>query len=509
MRARLWVLSFFFLLLFGAPSAAEEEQVDPYKEGMRLFEEQSYEAALVEFKKADAVLPNEPLIYSWMGACLNALGRYAEAEERLKAAFVLLREEQIRAVEEGASAPPIDIGYFALLAGIQVSLHEFERAVETFEGYAVVDDGSEDAAKMKEAFDAARRDLVGKLARSGVECLGADDLVCARTAFEQADRLHHTTPSVLESVARETWDQAEKAPGVTDEDKARKAELHETAVKAGRLWVDGAGPGSREAQRQLAKALAATKTQAGYDEAVRILSSLWGSYTDPAQRDASIQLDLALAQAGLEHWEQMADAASTYIKLNPSDPLGQAYCMRSFARFKLQKCQEAIADGEHCKNSDGSPRPLKHLDACRQRLAREDAAVQAQKEAILQRECAHLYDRGKWARNSLGGVPIEDLVKVIHEYQADEAKCVSYLNAFEKEESGQAFSSPIADMCNAGAKEASSPLNLSMRSKAELEALRDQIKEFSTLCRSSLDAAQVAAVQGGLQKVEQALARLQ
>jgi tetratricopeptide (TPR) repeat protein len=501
------VTLFLLVLALAVAAAAQESEADPYKEGMRLFEEKDYAAALEQFKKADAVLPNEPLIYSWMGACLNALGKYSEAEERLKAAFVLLKEEQIRAVEQGASAPPIDIGYFALLAGIQVSLHQFERAVETFQGYVLVEDGSEKAAKAKEALDLARRDLVSKLARIGVECLNADDLVCARTAFEQADVLHHTTPSVLESVAKETWDQAEKAPGATDADKAHKAELQQTAVKASRLWVDGAG--SREAQRQLAKALSGTKTQAGYEEASRILTSLWEGYGDPSQRDASIQLDLALAQAGLEHWQPMADAASTFIKLNPNDPLGQAYCMRSFARFKLGKCKEAIEDGEHCKNADGTPRPLKHLDACRDRLTREAAAVQAQKDATLERECAHLYDRGKWARNSLGGVPIEDLVQVIAEYQANEAKCASYLDSFEKEDTGQAFSSPISELCDAGAKEASSPLNLSMRSKEELEALRDHIMELTTVCKSRLDAAQVTAVQGGLQKVEQALERLQ
>jgi len=507
MRTGPWIpsLSLAFCLV---AAAADDGNVDHYKEGMRLFEEKNFAAALEQFQTADGILPNEPLVYSWIGACLNALGRYAEAEERLETAFELLREEQALAVEQGAFPRPIDIGYFALLAGTQVSLGKYDKAVQTFQGYEFVDDGSEEAAKAKEAYDAARKDLVGKLATIGVDCLRADDLDCAREAFAQADILHHASPSVLESVAKETWNQAEKAPAATEEEKAKKAELHQIAVKAARLWLDGAGPGSQDAQRQLAKALSGTKTDAGYEETVRILTSLWDS-TEPEQRDASIQLDLALAHAGLEEWELMASSASMAIKLNPDDPLGQGRCMRSFARFKLGQCQEAIDDGQYCKNADGSLRPLKHLDACRQRLAQQQAAADAAKEATLQRECAHLYGRVKWARDSLGGVPIEDIVTVLGEFREDGAKCASYLDAFQKEETGSAFTSPTPELCTAGAKAAASPLNLSMRSKEELELLRGQIKEFSTLCKSSLDPAQISAVEGGLLKVEQMLARLQ
>jgi len=506
MRTGTWIV--MLSLVFCAVAAAADENVDYYKEGIRLFEEKSFEGALEQFQKADSVLPNEPLIYSWVGACLNALGRYAEAEERLETAFELLREEQALAVEQGAFPRPIDIGYFALLAGTQVSLGKYEKAVQTFQGYELADDGSEEAAKAKEAFEAAKRELVGKLATIGVECLRADDLDCARTTFAQADILHQSSPSVPESVAKETWNQAEKAPAATEEEKAVKAELHRTAVKAARLWLDSAGPASHDAQRQLAKALSGTKTDEGYEEAVRILTTLWDSM-EPAQRDPSIQLDLALAHAGLEEWELMATSASMAIKLDPDDPLGQGRCIRSFARFKLGQCQEAIDDGQYCKNADGSPRPLKHLDACRQRLAQQQAADAAAREATLQRECARLYGRVKWARDSLGGVPIEDIVDVIGEFREDGAKCASYLDAFEREETGNAFSPPTPVLCNAGVKAAASPLNLSMRSKEELEVLRDHTQKFLALCKSSLDTAQISAVEGGLLKVEQALARLQ
>jgi len=154
MRTGTWIV--MLSLVFCAVAAAADENVDYYKEGIRLFEEKSFEGALEQFQKADSVLPNEPLIYSWVGACLNALGRYAEAEERLETAFELLREEQALAVEQGAFPRPIDIGYFALLAGTQVSLGKYEKAVQTFQGYELADDGSEEAALMTRGITAGR-----------------------------------------------------------------------------------------------------------------------------------------------------------------------------------------------------------------------------------------------------------------------------------------------------------------------------------------------------------------
>jgi tetratricopeptide (TPR) repeat protein len=501
MKTRLWILPFSIVLLLGA--APDEPNVDHYKEGQRLFGERNFAAALGEFETVDARVPKEPQVYSWIGACLNELGRYAEAEERLKAAFELLREEQRQAAEKNRPVPPIDIGYHTLLARIQVNLRAYDRAVETIESYSIEDDGSEQAAKAKQARDAARQGVKAKLVAVGAECLRSSDLDGARAAFAQAERLDPATPSVWESVARESLSRAERAPGATEEDKAKKAELHAAAVQAGRLWLEVAGDGSTDAPRVLAKALSGTKTREGYEEAIRILTALWSA--DPRQADGSIQLDLAVAHAGLEQWDLAVASASTFIELNPNDPLGQGYCLRSFGQFQMGRCQEAIDDGRHCKSGDGTPRPLSHLDACRQRLARQEADKAAAKQAKLERQCRHLYDKIRWASSPLTEIPLADLLEVVADFKAGEAECTPYLEAATREDSQDGFDSPMPALCAAGAKTASFPLNLSTRSRDELEALRAATQEFLRVCRPFLDATQTQGVEGGLLKVERAL----
>jgi hypothetical protein len=56
---------------------------------------------------------------------------------------------------------------------------------------------------------------------------------------------------------------------------------------------------------------------------------------------------------------------------------------------------------------------------------------------------------------------------------------------------------------------ASSPLNLSARTREELQLLLGQTRQFLELCTPSLDAAQLQAVENGRLRVEEALARPQ
>ena len=492
---RLWILGFSLVLL--GTVFAQEASIDHYKEGQRLFGEQDFAGAMEEFQKADALVPDDATINSWIGACLNALGRYAEAKQRVQTAFKLLEDQRHLLSSKAQLAPPIDLAYYSLLAGIQVNLREFEDAVRTINSYNIPDPKSEDAAKQKEAFDAAKKNVYSQLVSAGVQCLSSDDLECARMALTQADLLDPEPPSVVEAIAKEALVRAARAPASTDEEKAKKAELYAMAIHAGRLWVSVAGPESTDAQRVLVKALMGARTERGYDEARQILTSLWDASVDSVPRDASIQLDLAAAYTGLEEWDLAVAAASTAIANSPDDPLGEGYCKRSYAQYRLGQCQEAVEDGQRCKNPDGTPRTLRHVDICNQRLADLQARVAADRESTLKRECGYLQDRVKWAIES-GDLALDDLVQVIRDFKASEAKCEPYFEAPVGPGSGAA-------LCAAGVNTASFPLNLSARSREELEQLRSQIQDFSGLCKPALDATQIAGVNSGLQKVDQAL----
>src|SRR6185295_4194098 len=179
------------LLLAAAPSVRAD--VDHYKEGQRLFAEKQIEAALAEFQQADTVAPNEPLVYSWLAACLNELGRHAEAKQRIEAAIGLLKEAQNQAIEQKQPPPPIALGYYTLLARIQANLGEFEQAAATIASYSFQDDGGEEATKTKQALEAARQALKGKLVALGVEGLVSGDLECARSKFTRADAISPAT----------------------------------------------------------------------------------------------------------------------------------------------------------------------------------------------------------------------------------------------------------------------------------------------------------------------------
>jgi tetratricopeptide (TPR) repeat protein len=475
---------------------AQDANVDYFKEGQKRFGEQDFAGALEQFRKADGLVPDDPTINSWIAATLNAMGRYAEAKQRLEAAFEVLEDLARQSVPAGQAPPAIAVGFYSLMSEIQVNLRDFEGAVRTIESYAIPQDPSDGAGESKRAFEEVKNGVYRRLVSAGMSCLDADELDCARNAFLQADRLDPAPPSVLEAVARDALGKAARAPGSTDEEKTLKAELYEAAIEASRLWVAQAGPDSIVAQRVLGKALLGARTQQGYEEARDILTVMLEGHADAAQSEGSIQLDLAAAYTGLQDWDRAVAAASTAIEANPDDPLGEGYCRRSYAQYRLGNCEEAVADGQRCKNSDGTPRSLRHVDTCNERLALQ-ARVAADREASLKRECEYLQQTVKWAIES-GDISLGDLLKVIRDFEAGKEKCAPHLGASVRADSAAA-------LCVAGVEPAGSPLNLSARSREELEQLRAQIEDFSRLCKSALDAAQIERVNGGLVKVGQAL----
>jgi tetratricopeptide (TPR) repeat protein len=493
----LWILPLAILLLGATP--LDPAEIDrQFNEGQRLFGEKDFAGALKAFETVDEYVPNEPRVYSWIGACLNELGRYQEAEERLEDAFSLLRGIQ--------GDTPIDLGYYTLLAGIQANLGEYEQAVATLESYRLPQ-GGDDPAKAEQALASAKQTLAAKMVAAGGECLRTGNLDCARVTFTQADALLQATPSVREAMARDLLVKAAKAPDGTDEEKAKKKELEASAIAATRLWVETAGDRAPEANRLLAKALVDTKEKEAYAEAIGILTRLQQEQ-DPAKPDATLLLDLAVAQGGLEQWDEMVASSSRYIELEPNDSLGKGHCLRSFAQFQLGKCQETVDDGAQCRNPDGSPRSLTHVDACKQRFAKiealKDAAQEQQRRTTIARKCGYLHEKLKWARGAIGGIALDDLVSILQDYTASESDCRAYL---ESHESG--FKSPMPQLCAAGVETTSSPANLAMQSKETLEALREQTRKYLTLCRGHLDAGQTKGVEGGLLKIATVLERHQ
>jgi len=475
---------------------AQEADVDHYREGQRLFAERKIEEALNHFVKADALVPNEPLIHSWIGACLNELGRYAEAQQALERAFALLQEGQRLIAEAGGKVPPIDVGYYTLLSGIQMNRKDFLGAVATINAYKFDDDGSETATRIKQALDQARQLLKAKLVAAAVDCLRAGDIACGRKSLEQADVLHGGAAPVLESLARETLALAERAPAETDQEAAARLEAFDKAIEIARFWVELAGPAVMPAQRHLAKTLAATKRREGYEEAVRILTALRDAPGAEQAHEGSLHLDLALAYAGLEQWDRLVESATAYVNHDPDDPLGQGYCIRSYGQFKLNKFQETVEDGKRCKNPDGTPRALAYVDTCEQYLAKQQANKAAAREEDLKRRCTHLAERVRWACSPLGEVPIEDLVDVLADFQDGQAGCMQYLDP-----------TSVSALCEVGARIASNPLNLSTQTRDELEVLRGHIKKLLSVCKPALTASQAGGVEGGLAKVESALER--
>ena len=465
--------------------------VDHYKEGQKFFGEQKFAEALKAFQEADALVPDDPAINSWIGATYNALGKYPEAKQRLQTAFRLLEDQQKILASQGQPVPPIDFTYYALLASIQTSLGEYEPAVQTLLSYKIPE-GVEDPQKAQKALDAAKKALYDKIVEAGVECMNAKNVDCAQSTFKQADLLDPAPPSAVETIATEALKKAARAPGTTDAEKTAKAELYKSALEVGRMWAE-AEPRNLETQRFLARASMGIRSKEGYEEAARILTALWNG-SEEKERDAKVQIDLATAYAGLEDWNAVLTASSAAIETDPTESDG--YCKRSYAQYRLGRCNEAIEDGQRCKTPDGKPQA--HVQACSDRLAREAAHVAEQQNASMKHDCDSVQRNVQWALESAGQVALEDLVSVIRDFKANKDKCASHFEAPVGPNSG-------AELCEAGVQSASYPLNLSSRSKAELEKLRKQIEEFHAICKPNLDDTQVAGVQGGINKVDQAL----
>ncbi len=499
----IWTLAFSIFLLAARPLTQSE--VDSlYADGQQFFAEKKFTEALANFEQVGTAVPNDSRIDSWIAACLNELGRFPAAKDRLEMVIQRLQDDRIRARDQGKDPEPIDVGYFTLLARVQANMKEFDRAIETLEAFTFQDDGSEGANSTKAALDTARKILKTQFAAAGAECLRSGDIDGTRRALTQAERVHPATPTTREWLARDSLARAEQAPGASDEERAAKSKLYQAAVAASRLWLEEAAAAPAPAQRVLADALLGTKTREGYGETLTLLGPLATDLEAISPTlEASRALDIASAHTGLEQWDLALDAAAKSIKLDPADPLGRAYCLRSYAHYQLGRCPEAVTEGRSCKNPDGSPRQLRHVEICEQREAKLDADQAAAAEDKRKRKCNTVYARVQWAKSFLNTVALDDLLEIAKQFRASEQSCRAEFDAAERAASGGAFSSPMPEFCPTGAKAASSPLNLASKPREELEALRKTTEEFLELCGPSLDSTQIAGVKGAIGRVGQ------
>ncbi len=410
-----WLVS-FSVLLCCLPALAGEDADAHLKQGQKLFQEKNFAGALEEFQQADKLMPDQPPLYSWMAACLNAQKRYPEAKEKAEKALSLLRSQPGMLL---SNAGALDIGYYSLLAEIQAHLHDFDAAIGTLNEYPLPEGWRENRKQEMEKLDAAKASLQGKMLLVGFECLGSRDAACARKALEKANTLRPVTPEVLLSMAKESLAQADKAPAATDEDKNRKTELYRLASDLiGQLpEAERAKP---EAQRVAARVLSGMKGPGDYQKAITILKSLWERSASQEKPDTSILLDLAAAYSNGEDWEGVIKTASEYIQRSPNSPGGPGYCWRSFGNYRLGQCQKTLEDGPKCTNPDGTPRQLKYVDYCRQELEKQKAAAErvavASKEEI-KTKCQQLKTNADWARTN-PDAEMTDLVTVIGDFEA-------------------------------------------------------------------------------------------
>jgi hypothetical protein len=222
-----------------------------------------------------------------------------------------------------------------------------------------------------------------------------------------------------------------------------------------------------------------------YQKAITILKSLWDRSAGQEKPDTSILLDLAAAYSNGEDWEGVIKTASEYIQRSPSSPGGPGYCWRSFGNYRLGQCQKTLEDGPKCTNPDGTPRQLKYVDYCRQELDKQKAAAErvavASKEEI-KTKCQQLKTNADWARTN-PDAEMTDLVSVIGDFEAGKSRCREYLGALE-----------TVDLCQATIQTASNPLNLSLKTDAEMNDLYNATRKYANLCNKHLNDSQKAAV---------------
>lgn len=486
MRWPFWVAA---LLLFCSPVLAiPPAAVSHYEEGQKLFGAQDYAGALEHFQKAKEFAKDEPLIESWIGACYNAMGNYTEAETHLNAAIATLQKKR-RAV---------DIGYYALLGRIQANLHRFDTAVATVESFTFKDDGSAKAAKAKEDFAKAKVALRDTIVSVGGDCVRAKDRACVRAAFAQADILAPQETTTLEAFAREAAHLAARAPAGTDEEKAARLVLYDTALEATRIWIEAAPPEKApEIKRQLATVLLGTKRPEDVEEARQILVALWDASPEP--KDVSLQLDLASVYLGLEQWDQAVTCAKTYIEQAPPDKKGAGYCRLALAYRNQVKCPEALAAGKLCTNADGTPADLPYLRVCENKLAEE--ALRAEKEAarraeILKNDCQNLSNLASWAHDNALDITIPEYVDAVKSVATKAGQCgptgVKIMD--------------LQTLCLVGVGLMSNPVNLSvLAAEGQLDSYLPAYETYLKQCGRLLAPNQKANVENALSRVKNSL----
>jgi thioredoxin-like negative regulator of GroEL len=469
---------------FAVPPAATKS----YAEGQRLFAEKDYKGALEQFQKTQELTPNEPLLDSWIGACLNAMGNYPEAETHLKTAIAALQKKK---------RPP-DIGYYSLLAQIQVNLKQFEPAIATLQSFTFKEDGTQKAIDARDALEKAKVGLRTSLVSAGAECVRLKDRECARGAFAQAEALSPQEPRSLEAFARESLRQAAKAPSGSDEEKAARLTLYETALEATNLWLEGATEAQApEIKRQLATALLGTKRDEDYQAAAKILEALWASSPEP--KDSSIQLDLSNAYLGLKQWQAAETAARSCIAHSPEGKQGPGYCRLSLALRNQDKCTEALAAGDKCASSDGKAVELAFLKSCETMLAADAARSEREAERRkeqLNAECRNAGNLADWARDNASNIEIPEYVDAVKDVASKQPKCA-------------ATEFKVLDpsvVCLAGVGLMSNPANLSvLAAERKLDAYVPAYENYLKVCGRHLDGGQRASVEAALARVKHAL----
>jgi hypothetical protein len=137
---------FIAFVLHGPPALGQDDpekpaEIDPqteqaikhFKKGVKFFEKEKYEAALVEFLKSHELRPNWALRYN-IGVCYEETGRPVEALDQFKLYLVegadKLPEDRRAEVQQHIDELEQDLGFIVLTVsedGAQVRIDEFRR----------------------------------------------------------------------------------------------------------------------------------------------------------------------------------------------------------------------------------------------------------------------------------------------------------------------------------------------------------------------------------------------
>ena len=201
-----------------------------------------------------------------------------------------LQDKQDNEHRKKTAGPSIPVGYFTLLARIQVNLGEFEQAVKTLDSYPFKETG----AKRREderAIDTERKTLKAKLAVLGSDCLHAGDLDCADEVSPRRMPSIRIPRRCGSGSPGSPWSEP-KSTRATEEEKAKKPSSMD-GVHAGRIWLEEAGPPAA------VSATRAGQGPPGHEDDGRLRGRISHPHgpgdgaEDAAKRDTSIQRDLA------------------------------------------------------------------------------------------------------------------------------------------------------------------------------------------------------------------------